>query len=201
MENALRKDGYGLIAGVDEAGRGAWAGPLVAAAVVLPENARRKLPGLKDSKGLTPAAREVFYKKITELAVAWSVTSASAETIDRIGIQPANLNSMITAIRSLKPSPDVVLVDGFPLECEYDTRQVIRGDEQVLTIAAASILAKVTRDRLMIKMHRQFPKYGFTKHKGYGTAAHHAALKECGVSAMHRKSYKPVAEVIEAKRV
>lgn len=199
MENKLRKQGFSLIAGIDEAGRGAWAGPIVAAAVILPENAHNLLRNISDSKQLSEEKRQEFYDKIITAATAWSVAHASAETIDRIGIQEANKTAMVAAIRSLEMDPEVVLVDGLDLSCEYVTQKIIKGDRDVLSIAAASIIAKVTRDQIMEKFDARFPKYGFISHKGYGTREHQESLAKHGPSPLHRKSYKPIKSLIDPK--
>lgn len=197
LENKLRGEGYAIIAGVDEVGRGAWAGPLVAAAVVLPENARHKLRNIKDSKLLNADKRNEFFKKVTAVAIDWNIAYVSVETIDAVGVGKANHQAMIKAIEGLRDVPEIVLVDGHPITCEYTTKAIVKGDRDVVTITAASILAKVARDRMMVQFDKQFPAYGFAKHKGYGTALHQNALRKEGVTPLHRKSYKPIQLYLE----
>lgn len=189
-ERALRNQGFRLIAGADEAGRGAWAGPLVAAAVILPLGFRGL--GIRDSKLLSPDARERHYARITAAALAWAVASADPQDIDTHGLQPMNLRCLYRAVRALKPRAEFALVDGFRLPFPLAHRPVIGGDRTVLSIAAASIIAKVTRDRLMRELHGQYPAYGFHQHKGYGTEQHRRKLAEHGPSPIHRMSFQPV---------
>ena len=182
--------GHGPIAGVDEAGRGPWAGPVVAAAVILdPEN----LPlGIDDSKALDEDGREIAYRRIVASA-QFGVGIAEVDRIDRDNILMATLWAMSEAIGALKICPKLVLVDGnkAPL-LPMEARTIVKGDAKCLSIAAASIIAKVTRDRLMIEFARISPGYGFERHKGYGTPEHKAALAQLGVSPIHRRSFKPV---------
>lgn len=189
IERRLNARGFRRIAGVDEAGRGCLAGPVVAAAVVLaPDCAIR---GLADSKLLTPAARERLYQAIVERAV-WAVGTATVAEIDELNIHRAALEAMRRAVAALEPPPDFVLVDGgHPLELELPQRSLVGGDRRVAVIAAASIVAKVTRDRLMQDLHRRDPRYGFDRHKGYATPDHLAALARYGYSALHRRSFRP----------
>jgi ribonuclease HII len=195
--------GRGLrrIAGVDEVGRGAWAGPVTAAAVILPPTAyadRRLLWGVNDSKRLSPADRVVWDVHIRRIAVALSVASISPREIDAGGIAVAARRAMVRALDGLSVRPEHVLVDAFPLpaDCAYaDTQDVfVRADAQCLAVAAASICAKVARDRLMRRLHADLPHYGFAAHKGYGTPAHRAALRVLGPTPLHRRSFRPVAE-------
>lgn len=190
-ERALRARGFRWIAGADEAGRGALAGPLVAAAVVLPEAFAAN--GIRDSKLLTAPERELHFERITQAAVAWSVHIAAAEDIDRRGIQPVNLRALAAAVRALAVMPDYVLVDGWQLELSIPCEGVIGGDRKILAIAAASIIAKVTRDRLMCELDARFPAYGFAQHKGYGTPDHLENLARLGPSPLHRRSFEPVS--------
>ena len=190
--------GLSIVAGVDEAGRGPIAGPVVAAAVVLPPDCAP--PGLDDSKRLKPEARESLYRLIVDEARGWAVASETAEVIDRINILQAALRAMAGAVHHLTPAPDCLLVDGrhtVPLSPGFHIEQtpVVHGDAQSASIAAASILAKVSRDRQMEGFDRLHPGYGFARHKGYPTPAHLEALKRLGPSPIHRKSFRPVREV------
>lgn len=183
------------IAGVDEAGRGPLAGPVMAAAVIL--NPQKKITGLNDSKLLTEKKREKLYDLIYQHALAVSVGRADVEEIDRINILQASLLAMQRAVAGLTIAPHLVLVDGNrspKLACE--TKAIIRGDQLEPAISAASIIAKVTRDREMHQLHLEFPLYGFAKHKGYSTQEHLAALKKHGPCHIHRRSYSPVAELL-----
>ncbi|WP_072394952.1 ribonuclease HII [Hyphomicrobium sp. CS1GBMeth3] len=181
----------GPIAGVDEAGRGPWAGPVVAAAVVLDPN---RIPdGINDSKALDADAREVLFKRITKTALAIGVGIGDVDRIERDNILAATLWSMAEAVGRLSCKPRLVIIDGNRaprLKCE--ARTIVKGDAKCLSIAAASIIAKVTRDRMMIELSREFPGYGFERHKGYGTPEHREALIRLGLSVHHRKSWKPV---------
>jgi ribonuclease HII len=185
------------VAGLDEAGRGALAGPVVAAAVILPlgdAGQLEKLNAVRDSKLLSPRRRDALYDLILEYATGYGIGSASAQEIDRCGILAANNQAMLAAVAQLQPAPHYLLVDG-PLYLRrtlLPQRPVIRGDSLSLSIAAASILAKVSRDRLMVRFHEQFPAYGFARHKGYATARHLQALAELGPVACHRHSFAPV---------
>ncbi len=186
------------VAGVDEVGRGALAGPVVAAAVILPPGPR--LRGLADSKLLTPEAREYLYARIQARALAVGVASVEAATVDSANILQATLMAMARAVGALHPPPDLVLVDGsiappLALAC----RTIPKGDALVPAISAASIVAKVTRDRLMAGLAEQFPAYGFDRHKGYGTADHQAALRRHGPSPIHRRSFAPVRALVDAR--
>lgn len=184
-----------LIAGVDEAGRGPLAGAVVAAAVILPDS--YDLPGLTDSKKLTHARRELLESQIKSLAIAWAVAGASCEEIDRINILQASLLAMQRAVQSLDCVPNKVLVDGNraptliqPTEC------IVKGDLTEACISAASILAKQSRDRDMVLLDKQYPQYGFARHKGYPTRAHREALLEFGACPQHRISFRPVREAM-----
>ncbi|MCE2541855.1 MAG: ribonuclease HII [Acidobacteria bacterium] len=190
LENAIRRRGYERVAGVDEVGRGCLAGPVVAAAVVL--DPERPIRGLRDSKLLSPAARERIYDDIVRCATAWTLASVEAGEIDRINIHNAALRAMHGAATGIAPAPDFVLVDGFPLPgLSIPQQAVVKGDRRCAVIAAASIVAKVTRDRLMRRLHRADPRYGFDRHKGYATAQHLAAIEQYGGSAAHRRSFRP----------
>lgn len=192
---ALSWDVPGLVAGVDEAGRGPLAGPVVAAAVILDE--LHPIKGLADSKKLTPLRREKLYDEIRAKALCCSVAEASVEEIDRLNILQATLLAMRRAVMGLRLKPAKVLVDGNRLPTlDVLAEAIVKGDSKVAAISAASILAKVYRDRWCQEVDLQFPQYGFAGHKGYGTAVHMAALREHGASPLHRKSFAPVAQVL-----
>ncbi len=176
------------VCGVDEAGRGPLAGPVCAGAVILPQGI--DLPGLNDSKKLTAKRREALYEQITACAVAWSVCMVDAKTIDEINILQATLQAMGQAVKQLTTLPELVLVDGNQDPAlGLPTKTVIQGDARCASIAAASILAKVTRDRYMLQQAQAYPQYGFAAHKGYGTKAHYAALDQYGPCPLHRQSF------------
>lgn len=192
-ERELRAQGFRRIAGVDEAGRGALAGPLVAAAVILPEGF--DLEGLADSKSLTSAAREELYGRILAGALAWSVRRCSHERIDRRGLHRTNLWLLRRCVRTLPLEPDYVLTDGFSIgRLPVPTLSIRKGDAVVASVAAASILAKVSRDRIMDRYHRRFPVYGFDRNRGYGTREHLAAIREHGPCPIHRRSFGGVED-------
>ncbi len=198
-ERRLWALGYSFIAGVDEAGRGPWAGPVVAAAVVLPPHRLdlvEVLAGVDDSKRLSPGAREALFDRIYSVALAVGVSQATAAEIDTLGIVPATRLAMRRAIEALPRAPDYVLIDYERVpDLPVPQEAFVRGDARVLSIAAASIIAKVTRDRIMVEMDSLYPGYGFAQHKGYGTAAHRDALRRLGPSPIHRMTWKPVQEV------
>ena len=182
--------GFVDIAGVDEVGRGCLAGPVTAAAVVLPHQIR--IPGIKDSKVLTAEEREALFGEITRVALRWHVASVDPSEIDRINIHQASLLAMRRAVEALIPLPGFVLVDGFRIpHLIIAQRPVVGGDRKSTAIAAASILAKVTRDRFMVGAHAADPRYGFDRHKGYATADHLKAVAEFGYSVLHRRSFRP----------
>ncbi len=190
LENALRRLGFVHVAGVDEVGRGCLAGPVVAAAVVLHPD--RHVPGVCDSKVVPAAEREELYDIIVRKAIAWAVAAAEPEEIDRVNIHQASLRAMQRAILELVPLPDVVLVDAFRVpELPMAQRGVAHGDRRCSAIAAASIVAKVTRDRLMVGLHARDPRYGFDRHKGYATADHLDAVARFGYSDVHRRTFRP----------
>lgn len=190
LENALRRWGFHRIAGVDEVGRGCLAGPVVAAAVVLDPN--RHIPGICDSKLITALERERLYGVITRKALAWTVAAAQPDEIDEINIHRASLQAMRRAVLELAPLPDMVLVDAFRIpELQIAQRGIPHGDRRCTAIAAASILAKVTRDREMLTHHAADPRYGYDRHKGYATADHLAAVARHGYSPLHRRSFRP----------
>lgn len=190
IENALRRYGFVCVAGVDEVGRGCLAGPVMAGAVVL--DPVRHIAGLADSKALTEPARERLYDVIVARAIAWSVASVEPAEIDTINIHQATLQAMRRAVLALAPLPDAVLVDAFRIpNLPMAQRGVVKGDRQCAAIAAASIVAKVTRDRLMDRLHADDPRYGFDRHKGYATADHLSAVARHGYSVVHRRSFRP----------
>lgn len=192
---ALIWDVPGLLAGVDEAGRGPLAGPVVAAAVILDE--RAPIKGLADSKQLTALRREKLYDEIRAKALCCSVAQASVEEIDQLNILQATMLAMRRAVLGLRLKPSKVLVDGNRLpSLDVLAEAIVSGDALVPSISAASILAKVTRDRLLCELHLQHPEYGFDRHKGYGTAQHMQALRMHGALAVHRRSFAPVARAL-----
>jgi ribonuclease HII len=190
-ENQLRRFGFCRIAGADEVGRGCLAGPVYAAVVVL--DPEKHIPGLCDSKLATELARERLYDKILKHAAAWALALAEPAEIDAINIHRASLLAMQRAVSSLVPLPDCVLIDGrfFIPELLLPQRHIVHGDRRCSAIAAASIIAKVTRDRVMQTLHREDPRYGFDRHKGYATADHLAAVARYGYSPQHRRSFRP----------
>ena len=192
LENALRRFGFVCVAGVDEVGRGCLAGPVMAGAVIL--DPQRRIDGLADSKALTAALRERLHEEITRKAIAWTVVAVSPGEIDRINIHQASLQAMRRAVLALAPLPDAVLVDAFRIpSLPMAQRGVIGGDRRSSAIAAASIVAKVTRDRMMQELHRADPRYGYDRHKGYATADHLAAVARLGYSPQHRRSFRPAS--------
>jgi ribonuclease HII len=195
-EQALRYHGYQRIAGVDEVGRGALFGPVVAAAVILPErmNALARA-GLKDSKQLTREQREKLDRRIRKVALAISVAEVDAETIDRVNIYQATRIAMLTAVQRLTVEPDHLLIDAMRLDHPCKQTKLIYGDSLSLSIAAASVIAKVHRDALMRELDTVHPGYGLASHKGYGTPGHRRALAEIGPCVLHRRSFAPVREV------
>lgn len=196
-ERALEKRGYTSIAGVDEAGRGACAGPLVAAAVIL----RSPIEGLADSKLLTPKARERAFENIMASDAIVEVISMSPRDCDDLGLHRANLTAMRRAIARLQPQPDYVLIDGYEVSgLPMDSLAVWKGDRVCASIAAASIVAKVSRDRDMVRLHEEFPLFGFDRHKGYVTKVHDAALREHGPCPEHRMSYANVKQALEVSK-
>lgn len=185
-----------LICGVDEAGRGPLAGPVFAAAVILDDPPRIK--GLADSKKLTAKRRDALFEEIKLHAVAWAVASATVEEIDAINILQASLLAMRRAVLALSPQPVTILVDGLHVpKVAMPARAIVQGDATVPAISAASILAKVARDAVMLELHAVYPDYGFDRHKGYGTALHMAALQRLGATPAHRRSFAPVRAVIK----
>jgi ribonuclease HII len=190
LENTLRRVGFVYVAGVDEVGRGCLAGPVVAAAVVL--HPEKHIPGVCDSKLVPAPERERIFERILRDAIAWAVAAADPTEIDRINIHQASLRAMQRAVLALVPLPDVVLVDAFRIpELPMAQRGVLHGDRRCSAIAAASIVAKVTRDRQMLDLHGRDPRYGFDRHKGYATADHLDAVARFGYSEAHRRSFRP----------
>jgi ribonuclease HII len=190
LENALRRLGFCLVAGVDEVGRGCLAGPVTAGAVILDPD--RHIPGLSDSKAVPADERADLYREIIQRALAWAVASSDPLEIDRLNIYHASLDAMRRAVMTLGPLPDVVLVDAFRIPgIPMAQRGIPKGDRRCAAIAAASIVAKVTRDREMVALHARDPRYGFDRHKGYATADHLAAVAQFGYSDAHRRSFKP----------
>ncbi len=189
FDTAIREEGFPVIAGVDEAGRGPLAGPVVAAAVILPPEV--EIEGLNDSKKLTSARREALFSVITQTALSYCVSGASVEEIESLNILQATFLAMRRAVEGLSVPVDLLLIDGnqMPGGLSVPARTVVKGDGRSASIAAASILAKVTRDRYMVQMDTQYPGYGFAQHKGYGTKAHYAALAQKGLSPLHRPSF------------
>ena len=184
------------VAGIDEAGRGAWAGPVAAGAVILPQRSDllEILCGVRDSKLMTPLQRTKWAVPIQELATAWGVGLASSEEIDALGILPATRLAMCRAIEALSRPPQHLLIDAVRLaKLNLPQQALIKGDTRVLSIAAASVLAKTARDALMVELDTCYPGYSFARHKGYGTAIHQAALEQLGPCAVHRKSFAPIA--------
>ena len=193
LEEAARGRGALRIAGIDEVGRGPLFGPVVAAAVILPKGCR--LPGLTDSKKLSEKKRNEFDREIRLNAVAWAIAAVDAETIDRINIRRASLEAMRRAVAQLALSPDFLLIDGRDtIEWDCQQQAVIQGDATSFSIAAASVLAKVHRDRLLVELDSEYPGYGLARHKGYCSPEHMAALELLGPTPLHRKSYQPVAQ-------
>jgi len=186
------------VAGVDEAGRGAWAGPVVAGAVLFSpfDEIPAVLRPIHDSKLLSPARREQLFDIIVEEAASYAVGMMPAEVIDQIGIVPATRAAMLAALEALSPEPAAALIDAVHLPAlHYPQQSIIKGDQKSLSIAAASIIAKVTRDRWMVDSENEYPGYGFAQHKGYGTRQHRAALYAAGPCAIHRRSFQPVVQM------
>ena len=194
IESTLIASGMKQIAGVDEAGRGPCAGPLVIAAVILKDPFAKELSKVRDSKEFSEKVREELYDVVIEQALSYSIIDISVEEIDKFGLHKSNLEGMRRAINSLDIAPDYVLTDGYPIEgLAIPNLAVWKGDQVAISISAASILAKVYRDRVMIKLDAKYPGYGLAKHKGYITAAHTKALGKLGVSEIHRKSFANIA--------
>jgi ribonuclease HII len=197
-ERLLYSDGYRYVAGIDEVGRGALAGPVVAAAVILPKSIKRgKLVKVRDSKELTPSNREMLFNPIMDEAIAVGIGIVSSQIIDLINILKATRLAMRYAIEKLKCVPDFVLVDGTPIPyLPIPQKGIIKGDRLCLSIACASIIAKVTRDRIMVEINAYYPNYGLAEHKGYGTEKHLASLNQYGPCSIHRVTFAPVRETV-----
>jgi len=196
-EYQLMRAGHAFVAGIDEAGRGAWAGPVVAAAVILDPADVLPLDGVNDSKQLSPRQRDKLYQIIVDHGVAYGIGQGSAEEIDAIGILPATRLAMMRAVEALAPQPDALIIDAVRLPQVNKPQTVFNfADAISLSVAAASILAKVTRDRMLIKLDVQYPAYQFARHKGYGTLIHRAALQSVGPCDVHRKSFRPIRAVL-----
>lgn len=189
FENELKQQGYNYICGVDEAGRGPLAGPVCAAAVILPESVQ--ISGINDSKKLSEKKRELLFSEITQKAISYSIAFASVEEIEEINILNATFLAMNRAIDGLNIKPDFAIIDGnlLPKGISVSASPLVKGDSRSLSVAAASILAKVSRDRLLIQYDKEYPEYKFASHKGYGTKAHIEAIKKYGVLKIHRKSF------------
>jgi ribonuclease HII len=193
-ENAARREGALQIAGLDEVGRGPMFGPVVAAAAILPKGCRLK--GLTDSKQLTEKKRNQLVEEIRASAMTWAVAAVDVETIDRINIRRASLLAMRMAVEQLALTPDYLLIDGLDtIDWPCKQRAVVQGDATSMSIAAASVLAKVHRDRLLVELDAVYPGYGLARHKGYCSAEHLEALKRLGPTPLHRKTYRPVAQI------
>jgi len=194
-ENELYEKGIQYIAGVDEAGRGPLAGPVVAAAVILKKSATFKY--VNDSKQLTEKQRKFALIEIKENALAIGIGISSVDEIDLINIYRASREAMISAIKQLKIKPDFLLIDAMPMEIDIPLLSIIKGDTLSVSIAAASIIAKTTRDGYMMEMDKLFPEYGFKKHKGYGTKEHLEAIQTYGITPIHRKTYEPIKSLLK----
>jgi ribonuclease HII len=200
LERVLQRSGFPLVAGADEAGRGACAGPLVVAAAVLPPGRRGEVPGLADSKLLSEPAREAAYDEVLDRALAWSVVVVPSAEVDRCGLHVMNVRAMRQAVLRLDPCPSYVLTDGFPIAgMPAPALAVWKGDRVAACVAAASVIAKVTRDRIMRDLHDSWPEYDFARHKGYITPEHAAALTEHGPCPQHRFSYVNVRAAVASQ--
>jgi len=200
LKIAYQGMGYKMIAGLDEAGKGAWAGPVVSGAVILPVEV--ELPKLTDSKLISESIRESLYTLITEQAIAWGAGIIPSKMIDQAGLAEAHRMSMRAAVANMQVEPDLLLVDGRGIyQLGFESVCIVKGDQKERCISAASIIAKVTRDRIMKKLDEQYPDFGFKDHKGYGTKKHQDALAEFGVIDIHRKSYKPIIKRMQESLV
>ena len=201
FEYPLWESGQAFVAGLDEAGRGAWAGPVSAGAVVLPVNLeiQKHLSGVRDSKQMTPRQREHWAAEVKDFALAWQVGFSTQVEIDTMGIVPATRLAMLRALAGLTVRPQHLLIDALLLrEVDLPQTALVKGDSRSLSIAAASVLAKVARDTLMIEMDGAYPGYGFGRHKGYGTRVHRVALDRLGPCQLHRRSFRPILERLES---
>lgn len=194
-ERELRKKGITLIAGVDEVGRGPLVGPVVAACCILPETFN--LDGLTDSKKLSEKKRDFFFEEIKRQAISYGIGIVSAKKIDEVNIYEATKIAMKEAISNMPVKPEHILIDAMPLELDIPTTSIIKGDLKSITISAASVLAKVTRDRMLYELDKEYPMYDFKNNKGYGTKKHLEAIESFGVIDEHRRSYSPVSDYIE----
>jgi ribonuclease HII len=194
FERNYREEGFQLIAGIDEVGRGPLAGPVVAAAVILPENFF--LAGIDDSKKLSEKKRQEYDKMIRSEALAYSISMISADEIDEINIYEATKKAMYAAVAGLDPKPDFLLIDAMKLETPYPSDSIVKGDARSVSIAAASIVAKVARDELMKEISLSYPAYGFQQNMGYGTKEHIQAIQQHGITPYHRKSFAPVKDYV-----
>ncbi len=199
IEKALYDKGIRYIAGVDEAGRGPLAGPVVAAAVILKKDA--KFIYVNDSKKLSARQRELALAEIKEQALAIGIGISSVEEIDLINIYRASREAMLSALSTLKIKPDYILTDAMPMEIDIPMESIIKGDQKSVSIAAASIIAKTTRDQYMLEMDKLFPEYGFKNHMGYGTKEHLQALKTYGITPIHRKTYEPIKSMLRGEQL
>ncbi len=199
-ESVLHRLGYNLIAGIDEAGRGPLAGPVVAGAVIFPDGFNQQwLNGIRDSKQLSPGRRETLFSCIQESGIAWGVGIVSSQDIDSLGIVPATRKAMILAMHNLPERPDFLLIDALPIaQSGMPFKAIVKGDQRSLSIAAASIVAKVTRDRIMVEENVIYPGYDFAVHKGYPTRAHIENLQRLGPCQIHRRSFSPVRSLVES---
>ncbi|HSD82235.1 MAG TPA: ribonuclease HII [Anaerolineae bacterium] len=201
-ERRLIRAGHALIAGIDEAGRGAWAGPVVAAAVILNLREAARLREVNDSKQLSPRQRDKLYQIVIDHCVAYGIGQGSTEEIDTIGIVPATRLAMTRAIQALQPQPDALIIDAVRLPQVNKPQLVFNfADAISLSVAAASILAKVTRDRWLIDLDAQYPAYHFARHKGYGTRIHQAALQSVGPCPIHRRSFRPISALLAERLI
>lgn len=188
-ENECKSEGYKLIAGIDEAGRGPLAGPVCVAIVIMPLEEDKIIAGVNDSKKLSEKKRDILFDKIISNAIAYDIEYIDEETIDTINILNATKLGMYQCIQNISVKPDMVLIDAVKIDSDIPTKAIIKGDALSYSIACASILAKVSRDRLMLKLDEEYPQYNFKKHKGYGTKEHIENLKKYGASKIHRKSF------------
>ncbi len=197
-EKTLQEEGFDIIAGIDEAGRGAWAGPVYAGAVVFdPDMNLDRLIDVIDSKLLTPQKRDELFEVIMDKALAVGIGFVNNKEIDKTDIKESSFEAMRMAINQLKHKPDYLLVDAFKIEkVSLPQKNIIKGDQKIFSIAAASIVAKVSRDREMERLNKQYPGYSFDEHKGYGTKKHQEALGKLGVCDIHRVSYKPIKQLV-----
>ena len=194
-EHKFRQEGYEFIAGIDEVGRGPLAGPVVAAAVILPADIY--LPGIDDSKKVTEKMRELLFQEIKEKAISIGVGIIDNDEIDKVNILNATKKAMLSAVQQLNPKPDILLIDAVKLDTPYRSESIIKGDAHSVSIAAASIIAKVTRDHLLKDYDEKYPGYGFAKNAGYGTKEHLEGLKLQGITSIHRKTFAPIKDYID----